>query len=508
MFTNYRKIIVMLSVAFMSMLVLPHAEAQLLKKLSKGLEKVNKTIEKVDKAKKNAKAQKEESGMTTPNSNMDGVASTDDEGNIVSGEIDNNSSTPFLTSETLFLEAEPWSVSNVYDGVFSVKRGDKYEFWKADGQKLFDANWESCTAGMSQPEFHCGVVAMRRASENTYKRGNVCLLYTDGRVKEMDSSWDRVTNFVDGVAIVITNASNRNKSFYIDTTGKNIYPGVSIDGTSQNSIRPLRDGLRAFVKSYQEWGYIDGNGVVKLAPKYKSATDFSEGHAWVVMTDDTKHLIDKTGKSVFQAPNSNSATSDVVDGRFYVEKGNDVCYYDLQGNLLKCFEEGNCFYGGYAYVTEPKSFGDINSLVIDKDMNVVREMSWEVVPSEIVTQHGPVFTASGLASVNCMNGSYLIKPNGEVVLSDFYNNGMMVKSFSPVSDSDYLLASNVNINDISAAAILKPTGEIVWLITESPRLCGPYRMGFPLFKSETLNGNNEVTLKAVDIHQKPIGGSK
>ncbi|MDE6824071.1 MAG: WG repeat-containing protein [Duncaniella sp.] len=504
MFITNRRVVAVLSVAFISMLALPNAEAQLLKKLSKGIEKVNKTIDKVDKSLNNSTIQNRQS--TTSDSNTASNISINGNGDTESAENSNSYPTPYLSSETLFLDANPWSVSNVYDDVFSIKRGNKYEFWKVDGQKLFDANWESCGVAMSQPEFHCGVLAMRKATDDTYKRGSICLLYTDGRVKEMDPTWDRVTNFVDGVAIVITNVNNKNKSFYIDTTGKNIYPGVSIDGSAQNSIRPLCDGLRAFVKSYQEWGYIDANGVVKLEPKYKSATDFSERYAWVVMPDNTKHLIDKTGKSIFQAPESNSVTSDVVDGRFYVEKGSDVCYYDLQGNLLKCFEKGSCFYGGYAYVTEPKSFGDINSLVIDKDMKVVREMNWKVVPAEIVSEHGPVFTASGLAAVNCMNGSYLVKPDGDVVLSDFdNNNGLIVNSFSQVSDCGYTMASNVNINGIRGAAILKTSGEIVWLISESPRLCGPYSKGFPLLLPETLNGNDETTLKAVDIHQKPIG---
>lgn len=500
---TYRKIFTALSVALICLSLCPQAGAQLLKKISKGIEKAGKTLEKVDETLNNVNKQKKQSGNAGRSETSAGNEFENGDDTVTSAES-TAYRIPYLTSETFFLNANPWPVSNVYDDIFTVKRGDKYEFWKVDGQKLFDANWEACGTFSSKPEFHCGVVAMRKASDSS-KRGNICLLYTDGRVKEMDPSWATVTEFIDGVAIVMTNAANNSKSFYIDTTGKKLYPTLSVDGHASNSIRPLRDGLRAFAKSYQKWGYIDANGTVKLAPKFKSATDFSEGYAWVVMSDDTKHLIDKTGKSVFQAPESNSATSDVVNGRFYVEHGSDVCYYDLQGKLLKCFEEGNCFYDGYAYVTEPKSFGDINSLVIDKDMNVVREMDWKVVPADIVCEHGPVFTSSGLAAVNCMNGSHLIKPDGDIVLSEFDRNGTTVTSFSPVSDCGYLVASNVRINDQSAVAILKPTGEIVWLVSESLRLCNPYKAGFPLLDPATSNSGEDVTLKVVDIHQKPIG---
>ncbi len=492
--TNYRKVLATLSMALVSVLLLPQAEAQLLKKISKGIEKASKTLEKVDQTLNNSKQQTQ--GNSTNNSETSNEMAFD-ESNAVE-EIEVAFQTPYLTSETLFLDAAPWTVSNVYDGVFSVKRGENYEFWKVDGQKLFDANWESLTT----PEFHCGVVGVRKASSgNTYKRGNICLLYTDGRVKEMDPSWDKVTNFVDGVAIVTTNVSSNNKAFYIDTTGKKIYPNVPVDGYTTDNIRPLRDGLRAFPKAYQEWGYIDANGVVKMAPKFKSATDFSEGHAWVVMPDNTKHLIDKTGKSVFQAPEANSVTSDVVDGRFFVEQGTDVCYYDLQGNLLRCFKYGNCFYDGYAYVTQPRSFGDMNSLLIDKDMNILREIDWNIVGESEVCQHEPVFTKSGLASIK----NHLIKPDGKVVLNEFSNDGTIISQFSQVSDCDYLLASNVYINDISAAAILKPTGEVVWLISQTPRLCGPYSANSPLLGTSALNAGGNVTLKSVNIHQTPIG---
>lgn len=102
-----------------------------------------------------------------------------------SSEIKAEAAVTFLTPQMMYLEA-PWTLlDNVSDSVFWVKRGggflsfdEKYEFWKTDGTKLFDAEWEKPMTG--EPVFDSGVLAMRRPSEG-YKKGNVCLLCEDFR---------------------------------------------------------------------------------------------------------------------------------------------------------------------------------------------------------------------------------------------------------------------------------------------------------------------------------------
>ena len=196
-----QKILSTLVIVGLSLLMFPQAEAQLLKKLSKGLEKINKTVEKVDKTLNKNTTSKSQSETVNVGQNTGSQATEveeryeDEESMAGSEEMDNQSATPYLTSETFFLEAEPYALSNVSEGVFSVKRGGKYEFWQIDGKKLFDANWESCTPAFVEPEFHDGVVAMRKPAQG-YKPGNVCLLYMDGRVKDICNDFFLVNNFM------------------------------------------------------------------------------------------------------------------------------------------------------------------------------------------------------------------------------------------------------------------------------------------------------------------------
>ncbi|MDE6443179.1 MAG: WG repeat-containing protein [Muribaculaceae bacterium] len=428
--------------------------------------------------------------------------------------------TPYITPGTLYLDANSSLLDNVGDSVFWVMRGDpfrspKYEFWKVDGTRLSGADWEAVFSG--HPVFDSGVVAMRRPSENIMRKGNVCLLYTDGRVKDLNVKWDRVSNFKDGVAVVVPSASSA-EAFYIDTTGKRIYPNVKVDGTGFNIIRPLRDGMRAYKAYGGGWGFIDGSGVVKLSPKYQEAGNFSEGHVWVKMSDGSQHLIDKTGKSVFQTSDGTARVSEVVDGRFYVEDGPNTCYYDLAGNRLGCFKAGNCFYGGYAFVSQPEAFLDIDTELIDTDMKVVRKIDWKVVDESVVTENGPVFSGYGLAAVSTMNGSYILKPNGDVVLRDYedYNcngiKGVSINHFKPVSDCGYLVA-DIRIEDdawkhTTGKAILRPDGEVVMIVSEDKSFCRTYDRDYPVLQPVLDANGGSFTIKAVDVNQPPLSKKK
>lgn len=505
---NYRRTFVTIAIAALSLLTLPLSEAQLLKKISKGLEKVNKEIEKVDKSLKGKSTNSQSATSTSyEDSDSEEVLAYND---VEEQSAEANIQMPYLTSETLFLEATPWTLSDVSDGVFSVRRSknssfdELYEFWKIDGKKLFDANWVKCTPALTEPGFNDGVVAMRKQGEG-YKKGNVCLLYTDGRIKDMGTGIFAVTNFMDGAAIVWPDEGST-KSYYIDTNGKRIYPGVTVDGGQGDCMRPLKDGLRAFPKAYNEWGYMDANGAVKLAAKYRSATDFSEGYAWVVLQDDTKHLIDKTGKSVFQAPEGNSRTSDVVNGLFYVEKGSKTCYYDLNGKMVGVFEYGTCFHDGYAFVFSNPIMSNNSCEVIDTKMNVIRSLPTEDIESAIV-EHKLVFGKSNLYSFT----DFLIKPDGQPVLAAYHDLtvGSIISHFGQVSADGYLVAKTISVdNNLSGAAILKPSGEVVWVISEDPGYSAPISTSWLPYKGNELLGSGQFTIRTVDIHQTPLGPKK
>ncbi len=179
------------------------AEAQFLNKLGKALNKVNKGLDKVNKTlnqnnnKKKGETRlpdKSDAGSSSDNNSAAPNTTVFDESGMKDAKVSFNE--PYLTADTKFLEADPFYISDVSDGVFAVKRGMAYEFWKIDGKKLFDADWLYCgwdiylwRTYQKAPLFIGGVTAAKRASG----KGNICLLYVDGRVKECDPSWKKVS---------------------------------------------------------------------------------------------------------------------------------------------------------------------------------------------------------------------------------------------------------------------------------------------------------------------------
>lgn len=497
--------------ALISIVATTSMEAQFLKKIAKGLEKAQKTLEKIEKgavknpSKSDKPAHEHQSNQGNgTEENNNGVSETmneDGEENEDGIKIPANVGLPYFTEATMFIEAPEYTLSPVYEDIFYVKRSmDLYEFWKTDGTKLTDPVWEKCTVimGVLEPEFNSGVVAMVRPNPIKYKPGTVCLIYSDGRVKELDKSIRGVTNFRDGVAIA---TNDKDQYFYIDTSGKRIYPDITVYPAMDPIIRPLKDGLRAYPKKFYEWGYLDASGNVKLAPKFKEASDFSEGYAWVVMDDDTKHLIDKTGKSVFKAPTKNVETSPVNDGRFFVRHEGTTCYYDIQGNKLKCFISGTHFYGGYAFIGTKY---DTHCYVIDKDMSPLNDEALTIVPQREIWENGPYFNKHGLASVK----EAIIYPDGEIKVNSLKSTASgyydFIYAFGRLTDSGYVTAEMLS-QDNRAKVLMNSDGKIVMVVSEEPYFAQPIPSHYVIYME---NGkrvtSGSFSFKKLDINQKPL----
>ncbi|MDE5869279.1 MAG: WG repeat-containing protein, partial [Muribaculaceae bacterium] len=361
-----------------------------------------------------------------------------------------------------------------------------YGFWTVDGRKLFDAEWEDLTYQNNSPEFHDGVVPMRKAGSTVMSKQPIYLLYSDGRSKMIPNSqsWFSVTNFLDGLAIAHGPVAD-GKCFYINTSGEKVFPHIVMNGMPLGGIRPLRDGLRAFCIGTGQWGYIDEKGTIKFPAKFKDAGNFSEGYAWVVTEDDVLQLIDKTGKSIFKAENRNVKTSEVVNGIFYVSDPvkNYMDYYDLNGNKLLTVESGNQFCDGYGYVYIPKSSFDMTTpiSIIDKDMRVVKTLPPEIIEWSELSEHKPVFNSKDLATVYSglvYQGSSIIRPNGTIVLRRYFNAeyGSECDFFSPVCDAGYFKAKityYMSDKEVSGEAIMKTTGEVMCVISDAKSAAGP-----------------------------------
>lgn len=447
----------------------PPAQAQILGKISKGLNKVNKKLDKANQVL---------SGTTTPQGKGNGKAgSTSDEGATTIDErgwkaVEHTGRTPYLSPHVKFLQASKWNVTDVHENVFAIRRGSAYEFWRMDGTKLFDAKWMP-SAGAQEPAFCGGVVPMKSAEPNAAGKQCICLLYLDGRVKELDPAITEATNFMDGLAIVTQRVNYRDKNFYINVRGEKVFPHLTESGL-EDDIRPLHDGLRAF-KAQGNWGFIDAQGKVVLPNKYYAVRDFSEGYAWVKaqresysVPEPSWTLIDKQGNVVFTAPENCQPKSDVNSGRFCLIQAPDLCYYDLQGNRIAAMDGGTSVYGGYAFVKQ-KAGGlwNIGLQVVDRDFHVVGSIDEKVFSAAGVNDGCCHFSEFGLATVT--HKSVILNPRGEIVVQAYDNHhGCYAHSFGEFTACGLARVGNINLGRRSFSGIMNADGEILWLFDDTP----------------------------------------
>ena len=390
--------------------------------------------------------------------------------------------TPYFTKNTLFMVTDPSPnrFSQVTDSVFAINTGGRYEFWTVSGQKLYDAGWTMPKDySSSKPQFGGGVVAMRMAEPNSAGKKPICLLYLDGRVKELDPAWKYVSKFEDGLAIA---QDERQNWFYINTAGAKMYPSLTVYSTGDDEARPLRDGMRAFygkadARGDVAWGFINDEGAVVIPPKYKLVTDFSDGYAWAVSENAkdgiyAKELIDVRGNTVYKPAKYTAQTRDVADGVFIeVEPQRDV-YRDVSGRELASFTEATSFYDSYAFVQTKQMGGNVS--LINRDFRIVRELTKDVLPPSRLKSVS--FKPFGLCTVG---GSHVITPAGDEVLTD-YGSGFenTIGSFGQFSESGYATAEGY-IDSRRCFFYIKPTGEIAWMFSDSPQAGGPWNGGNP-----------------------------
>lgn len=148
-------------------------------------------------------------------------------------------------------------------------------------------------------------------------------------------------------------------------------------------------------------------------------------------------------------------------------------------------------------------------------MNVVREIPWNMVDAADVSEGKPKFTAYGLANINNHNiggNSYLLRPNADVALAGYYSDsdlGMSINEFGPVSDCGYFVAK-IAIEDgawdrLSGKAIIRPSGEVVWIVSEDKGFDRQYDTRYPVRSSDLDAGGGMFNIRIVDPGQSPVG---
>ena len=408
----------------------PPAEAQFLKKLTKGLEKVNKALDKVTNTKDQKTDKKSDQKAATGSliaSNQGQTTSTPEI------KIPDQYIQPYLTDTTRFVKINPDisyytlcnSITEVSEGVFGITHLGNWSFYDAETGELLYSDIGK-TANRNQPIFSGGAAVVK--TQNGHR-----ILYADGRVKELDKSFAKVEDFVDGVSMVKTfDAKYNSTAYYIDINGEKIYPALTRTGTmtrpvSTYEVRHLRDNRRA-VYMDGKWGYIDSNGKIVIPCKYNKVADFSEGHAWVCVQDGSEYkvgMIDETGNYTIspQYKWHNMDISEAVFGPMQEgiarisQREEPLRYVTATGQVLGeiADSEGTDFVNGHAFITSTSGTFTTKLLVIDREMNVVRILDNSRGTFNSFSKDYPHFTYNGLAVVD--HNTKVINNNGDVVIA-------------------------------------------------------------------------------------------
>lgn len=386
-----------------------------------------------------------------------------------------------MTQDTKFVKVENnnYSVTDVCEGVVTIKDGQDISFWRIDGSCLFGSNWKNNNQAWhywddfennknNLPRFDSGVAVVRG------KESGDChtLLYLDGSTKTLDESWVKVTQFVDGIALAEQNINGNRKYFYINPIGEVAYPDLHINGGDSEAMRPLRNGLRAAPICLDEkgynwaWGFIDESGKVVIPAKYKKAGNFNDGYCWVEKEGSSqKILIDTKGNELYKL-GEYQQPSKVGDGIFTINESGWLKYYDITGKELARVKSGTGFVGGHAFIEDTSDTAlSLQAVMVDTAFNVVKTLSNKVISTVEVADDRPKFGPIGLASIfNPNRGKqYVVDTNGDIVLCFKDNDYCHWRKLGVFQKSGYVKAG-MTINDTQYTAFVRTDGEIAWII--------------------------------------------
>ena len=464
------------------------SEAQFLNKLSKGLEKVSKGLDKVnqklDKVTGNTSSTTTSSTSSSTSSSAAGAAGAASNARDTRDweKVEQTYLTPFISENTKYLRVDPLhdnTIGDVHEGVFAIDHRGKYEFWCVTGELLYGPEWTNPTLRYGDfPYFNSGVCPMVSIKADANGKYRWHLLYLDGSVKELDPTYTAITPFKDGLAVLTQTVNYKKQYCYINVRGEKVYPHIKLNGDAKDAMRPLKDGLRAFralVNGFQfAWGYMDANGKVVIPAKYFSATDFSEGYAWVKtcevgpgnVTTQELMLIDKTGKVVLN-PGYHEYYSDVVNGKYYLVKGNrsNYEYYDITGKKLGEFNNGMPYYDGYAFVEVDVDGGNDGVKLIGENAEIVRHFSFDRFVAYILDQM--TFSPLGTVVYNDMNDAHILNNKGDILITAYEGEGYdRISGFHNFTADGYARMTNIMMNGKDYKGIINTKAELVWLFSE------------------------------------------
>lgn len=471
-------------------------EAQFLKKINKGLEKVNKGLGNFNKKMDNlnqAASKQSDKQPVQPTEKAEQAA----EKKAVQVHVDHTKAEPkktstndlklanFFRGNTQYMTVEnKGNVTEAYEGIFAVSEKTGYSFWRVSGQQLFGPKWIDCGSNFrgiaTGPRFGNGVCPMYSTERNAKGQRELYLLYADGHTKNLGTTYDQVSHFVDGLAIARIKGTF--KYHWLNTQGvpQKHFPAVT--GSPSNSIRPLCDNRRVYFSGdYNKpgMGYVDGNGTVVIPPgKYERLQDFSEGYAWV---EDPKQkewvLINTSGRIVldkdFSVNQYTLPPSKVSCATFYtikqdIERYTFYNYYDIHGTPKAQVYAGSDFVDGTAYIVRT---GKLDCKVTVVDLDFVEQKEFEQKEFQGCEVGDIKYSPLKTAVYNDGWKSYILKPGGSRPIEYYHSdeNSDMIctyDNFHPADGGGYARINSIRIDGKDYVGFMDLSGEIVMMISE------------------------------------------
>lgn len=348
--------------------------------------------------------------------------------------------TPYVTDKTVFIKKDVHygNLQPVSDGKFTlieynraIGYGSYWSSWTIDGYRLYGPEWEQY--GREKPMWDSGVLVVKDPKVKL-----PVILYDDCKIKEFRKTCSQVSQFVDGMAMVIEQSEDGNLSYYIDKTGEKILPHLAESGVGYRSsavVRPVKCGLRAYLcNKTSMWGYLDESGQVVIEPKFHDVRDFVNGYALVITKNE-----DSAGHLAFIDKSGNEVRKPIYEGSVYLmSSASFISDIDSMGNYYVSDR-----YGDTRKYYNVKSEGEINyaapvfspsGAYVTVDNRIVYDANGKIVLKAIEDGKIGDFCDEGYAPF-CGNvptkGGDLVemtgycRPTGEIVLA-FCKPGVVV----------------------------------------------------------------------------------
>ena len=352
---------------------------------------------------------------------------------------------PHLTPETKFIpkNTNQHSVSDVSEGIFSLQEYNReygyssyFSFYSIEGEYLFPPMWEMSNGG-GAPIFDSGAAVVKYPRKLNPNAPHA-IIYSDGSVRELPTTWKEVTQFHDGVAMVYeVNPHQGQQIFYINIMGEKILPHLThvYSGKGpmgvKDRMRDLKENRRAFFNyDNQKWGFLDDEGNIAITPNFGEVRDFHGGYALAIVKEQNASgkpvFIDPSGKIVCNIPDNASTLyyaekiSDVDNGIFCIRDYGKAVYYDLTGKELAQYPEGTPFHNGYAFIKTSSAYKTPISIINTK-FSIVKEIGFDNL-----SLNSEKARFNGL-DISTFDKKYVFTNKGELILraGDNYNDAIL-----------------------------------------------------------------------------------